>query len=340
MGTPGSSGGPGPTRARRRRRVLWGKDAQYHYTDPARSWSSLALLVITLLLLAAIGGSWWQTQFQAIASGSYVPAQTIVVAFDLGGSVRCATTGWSGNFNPCVNITDRQVGTRGEVYAGMNDVIIALTVAGAIACLLATLGMLGVRISRVQLTLEILLVLCLAIVPFGLMGISAALGPGPQASSYCTFLSANVTSCPYFWGGSSAGTIPGSCTTCFLTLGWGSGVAFYEALGAAILAAVTVGFLWRGRHGPFTVAENRAWLQSNEPLKLPAATAPTEFVPGAPGPPAPPGRPPVSALHPRLRISGRPWNCPQCGRVNSGWARICTSCRGERPVDPPPGRAR
>lgn len=270
-----SSYGPGARKGSRRQKPA------YHYVDGARKWASVSLLLVSVLLLIAVDGPWWQTEVSSLPSGSDTPNGYVELSFDLGGAISCtsyneSTPGISTTFSPCQNFSTHQYGGSGALYSGMNDGLIGLLGASAVSWLLATLGNLGVRFGRLQLTIEIGLVLAVTLIALGFVVGAAVLSPEPQASTYCWALSGNTTTCPFFWGSSNAAANPVGCISCGTTFEWGGGSSFYETLLVVPFGAVTSWSLWRGRRGPYTREENVTWAASNTPYSL-RPTQPTRL---------------------------------------------------------------
>ena len=182
---------PGYPSSRRRRRQA----SHLHFSDPGRKWASVTLAFVPILLGVAVGGPWWQETFTATPFDNSTPNQVAVITFHVGGVVSCSTVDWYIQL-PCTNVSDHQNGTRGTVYAAMDYALVSLVGASTVAWLLSILGTVGIRLGRWQLRAEIAIVLAVTLVTVGLLAGSAALGPGPQANTYCEALSNNTSGCP------------------------------------------------------------------------------------------------------------------------------------------------
>ncbi len=334
-----------PSSRRSRRR----EGPAVHFVERGRVWSVVSLLVVLFLLVLALGGSWWEATVNSVDPTSSTTIQGVTVNFELGGGVRCSSYGWVAGSDPCQNISSSQPGARGLAYSAFEDAVVAILAASAVAWVLAALGLFGIRRGRWQLRLEIALVFVVAFAALAIVGGSVALGPGPQGSGYCTYLSGNVTGCSAFFGSSPAGFLPGGCVTCDNVLSWGGGGAFYETLGAMAVAAGTAGTLWISRSKPYTAEEVAEWAKRYapaSPTRAPAtAPAPAAVVGpamagtgvgAAPGEsPAIPDyigtRPPISAVRPSFQVAQSDWTCPRCGRDNSRWSVVCGGCGSDRP---------
>jgi len=314
------------------------------YVDRGRVIACFTLPAVTVLLVLAVHGQWWQLQYvsDSPASTAY-QIQYAIITFEPGGSVTC--TSWSNiqNFEPCQNVTAQQTGSREALYVGLQDSLVGAAVLGALASVVAVMGHFGIRLGRLQLTLEIVLALTLVLVTGGFLLATTVAGPGPQAGGYCWYLSGNLTTCPAFWGSSLAfPTYNGTCLPCDDHLIWGSGYAYYETAFAVVVDAATVWMLLARRSRPFTREEQYAWMANRRQLVPGPSAARPDGPPGSSSGPGatssvypPPGttwtRPPVDATHPGFRIAEHAWTCPNCQLVNSRWAVICKACRSDRP---------
>jgi Zn-finger in Ran binding protein and others len=320
-----------PKTDRHLRRGLPGTPVRY--VDRARLWASVSLLVMAALLVAGVQGSWWQVGFSAFSPESNQQVQFVTVEFHLGGSATCASSPWQANITPpCANVSGRVDGTVGAYDTALDVALPVLAGLSGIAWGLATLANVGVRGSRRQLDLEIALALAVTFAIAATLIGSIALGPGPQAAGYCSALSGQSTSCPSFFGGTTAGVFPGACDTCDNSLGWGAGLSFYEALGALALGAITGGWLLAGRKGPYTAEEVAVWAERFR--DIPRAPEPVVAAPASLGAPWASAlrRPPASAIDLRFKVAESDWDCPSCGNHNSRWAVQCSRCHGDRPL--------
>jgi hypothetical protein len=310
------------------------RPALIQYNDPARKWASVTLLIATVLLFLSVNGPWWQATYSSSTAGTGGLVQRATVTFHVGGTVTCATYNWPAS-SPCQNVSSEQVGWRATVSSGFNAVLLGLFFAAAGSWTLATLGNVGIRFARGQLLVEVALVLAVAVAALGLLVGSVALGPGPQAGTYCWYFSGNITTCPFYWGGATAGAIPGACDLCDDAISWGAGAAYYETLAATALVGGTGVYLWRGRKGPYLPEEVAAWSVRNAPFSIPVESPPPLAAAAAPTP-APVNaftavRPPISEDYHGFHIAESPWTCAQCQSVNSRFALQCRTCHAERP---------
>lgn len=319
--SPPTTSEDAPRRGRRRRKP----NVPIHVVDPARTWASVSMAAVTVLLFLAVGGPWWQASLTVSSPLTATQVASVVEDFDLGGAITCVANEWPPAQSPCLNVSDHQEGVRDAVSVGINAALVVLGVASALACVLATLGAFGVRLRRLQLTVEIALVFLVVLATFGLLAGTAAIGPGPQASGYCWTLSGNVSSCPLFWGATPGGVVSGGCDTCYYELSWGGGIAYDETLLAAGLATITGAVLWLGRKRPYTLEETAAWAVKNAPISLPPppTTPPEAFGPRAP----------ISAVVPEFHVAETAWTCPRCHAYNSRFALQCGACNTDRPKE-------
>ena len=216
-------------------------------------------------------------------------------------------------------------GSVGRLDNVVNYVISAIGVGAAASVALLGAGFAGRCFGRRQLHLAIALAFAVGILALGLLGAGIALGPGPQAASYCSALSGNTTSCASFLGSVQAGIIPGACTECSTRFTWGGGYGWYATLGGAAASLFAGYLLWRGRAGPFTPEEQAEWAARNRPYSLTGRTlSHAKGIRGTPPPPT--GRSAIPFA------SGRTsrWVCRHCGTVNSPWATHCGGCRESR----------
>jgi len=321
-----------PRRWGRRRR-----DVQIHYTDYARLLASVSLAAVTLLLLVAVGGPWWQIVLTSAVSPGGGAIQGGTVTFTLRGAVSCSSfVTFPTNFTPCHFISAQQSFARGAINDMMNYAMIASVGAGALAWALATLGNLGVKFGRLQLTVEIALALFVVLAASGVLVAFTVLGPGAQANATCWNLSGGVTNCPGVWGSATPAPIAGVCLGCDVDMAWHAGGAYFEALLASGIGGLTVWYLWAGRQGPYTHEEEAAWSVRHRPLNRSLEELARIASAGAAA--RPPSdvvwtRPPTEATHPGFRIAERAWTCPNCGLENSRWAVVCSACHTDRPSE-------
>jgi hypothetical protein len=305
--------------------------------DRRRYLANVLLFVATLFLLGAVAnGSWWQTELVSISPVTHLPYQHVLIQFRLGGSVACSTLNWWDNAtNPCLNVSSQIQGVRGTLYWAADGIVVALLVAFALATVLTTLGNFGITFGRLQLTILLFLVLGLFLLGTVTLTSTAVVGPGSQASAYCSTLSADASGCPIFWGGTVAGVIPGGCAGCTNTEGWGGGFAYYYTLVATAMSVFAWWLLWDGRRGPYSKEEQAVWSAHNRPYSLHGSTMGGLTAAGPSVPLTPPSaytRPIAPVVPSRVSIPTKPWTCPACGRVNSPWAGQCSVCRGDRPA--------
>jgi len=306
--------------ARPRRRWRERPGTQLHHVEPSRTIASVSLLIVAALLFFAVGGSWWQAELVGANPSTDAQVQNVVITYRLGGFVDCSTWKWESAITPCANVSSSQGGVEGGFAMVANGALVGLLAATVFAWSLATLGNVGIRFGRRQLHAEIAIVLVVALVAGGLLIGGLAAGPGPQASGYCWILSGNVTGCSFFWGGTPAGQITGSCENCTSQLSWGAGLSYYETLGAFAVATGTGAALWLGRKRPYTHEEVEVWAQRFGPVA---------FLPRTDGPGGETARPGSSG--PGYRVAETPWTCPNCHAANSQYALLCRECRTERP---------
>ena len=332
--------GAGPS-ARSRPVSFVGGDPRYrsggrafHYVDLRRSVSVILLVAVSVLAGASVNAPWWTAQRISVAYSSNDQVQNVVITFNAGDAVYCSSyKDWSPN--PCANVTARVTGTVGAVDDAVNFVLATLCALALLAAVLLGLGIFGRSFGRRQLTLVIVLAFVLGAVAVGMIGVSAAVGSGPQASAYCSALSGDVTSCSGFSGSVQAGLIPGSCVACSTKFNWGGAYGWYFTVFGAFASFLSGVFLYRGRRGPFTQAEQADWAVENQPYQLagpPVAPPPSSPRPGGIPytPPPPTGRSAIPFSPERKHR----WTCHHCGTVNSPWAPRCGVCRTARL--PPP----
>lgn len=341
-----------PGTARRRRRERPRPEISTHYVERGRVVASVTLPIVTVVLLLAVHGQWWEVQYVSNSSAAFLGAnqeqyQYVVVTYLAGGTVECSSFSLTTpDFTPCDNVSGQLNDGQGAWYAGLNDGLIALVGLGALASAFTLLANFGVRFGRVHLMLMIGLAFTLLLVASSLLVVTTFIGHGPLGSAFCSAFSGNLTTCPGFWGSSIAfPTVNNTCLTCDDHVLWGAGYAYYEALIAVVVDAVTVWLLWTRRKRPFTLEEQRAWFASQRahgsiPTGSPAPSdtpAPTTGAAGSPSAYPPTGviwtRPPVDATHPGFNIAVSPWTCPNCATANSRWARLCKACRADRPPE-------
>ncbi|HTP53349.1 MAG TPA: Ran-binding zinc finger domain-containing protein [Thermoplasmata archaeon] len=308
----------------------------FHYVDLHRTIAVVLLIVMAVLAALSVNGPWWTVSRVAVSTTTGQQVQNVIVSFNAGGSTSCSTypTFWTPS--PCTNISSTVTGPVGAFDVVVDVGLFVLLASSLGSAALLGIGIRGLSFGRSQFTLALVLALVSVVVALGLVGVGAAIGPGPQGATYCAYLSANQTSCPTFVGGVNAGLIPGACGGCASTVHWGGGTSFYLVLGGGAASLLAWVLLWRGRHGPFTKEEQAEWATKNRPYSL--SDLPPPPVPGsasvaagglmAPLPVAP-GR---SAIPFSSERTTR-WTCRRCQTVNSPWASRCGACGDHRPAD-------
>jgi hypothetical protein len=299
--------------------------------DFHRSLATVLLVAATILTGVAIHGPWWQASRISTSELSPGQIQDVQVYFKLDGSISCSTYGgWTSN--PCQNISSSISGSFGLLYSAIDYTLYGLLAAGVAAAVCLGAGIMGYSFGRTQFTLTLVASLVVGVAALGFSISSVALGPGSQAAGYCAALSGDQASCSFFWGGTTAGVISGSCIECLSSFGWGSGVSWDTTTAAGALALFGWYLLWRGRHGPFTKGEQEAWAAANRPYSLSnPPPGPSTTTPGLPaGLTAPTGR---SAI-PFSATRTTRWTCRRCRTVNSPWAMHCGACGDSRPEGP------
>jgi hypothetical protein len=310
-----------------------------HYIDNGRRAANLMLPLMTALFVVSLLAPWWQVTLDSETGVSDVhnPAQTVVIGFDLDGTVSCGSTNWlTVPYAPCSNLSVSQGQLANLAAGGMSALLGLLAGAGAVASVLATAGNLGYRRRRWPLRLEIALTLFCIVGALVLVAGYVAVGVTPAENSACWYLSADATTCGTLFGGTSAvGFLPGECQGCQNKMGWAPTTGFYVDLLAAGVGTATFALLWARRYGPYTHDEEAAWAVRHKPSEFvrsaPASPPPASTL----GPPAPEvtwSRPPIEATHARFRIAEHPWTCPRCHRQNSRYALVCSACLADRPL--------
>ena len=305
------------------------------YVDLRRTVSVVLLVAVAVLAGVSTNAPWWTAQRISVAYLTNGQVQNVVITFDAGDAVHCSTyPRWASN--PCANVSGTVTGTVGAIDDAVNYGLGALGAVALVAASLLGLGIAGRSFGRRQLTLVIVLAFVLGSVAVGMIGLSAAVGSGPQAGAYCSALSGNVTSCAGFSGSVQAGLIPGACNECSTKFNWGGGYGWYLTLIGAFASYLAGILLYRGRRGPFSREEQVHWAVENRPFQLagPPAVAPLPSPRPRGAPPAPPPPTGRSAI-PFSPERRHRWTCHQCGTVNSPWAPRCGVCRTAR-VPPPP----
>ena len=316
-----------------------GHDRPFHYVDFHRTIATLLLVVAAVLAAVSINGPWWAESRIATSEVTYQQVQSITLSFDLNGGLACSAFGWQPT--PCQNVTGSMNGTLVSIFAGVDVALYALVGLGILAAGFLTAGALGKTFGRIQLRLAIAFALGLGVIALAVTVGTAVIGPGPQASALCEVYSGNLTGCSGYWGGTTAGVIPGGCLECATNFGWGASWSWYYTLGAGIASSGAWYLLWRGRRGPFTQREHALWALENRPFEL-SSPAPAP-------PPTPVSGPPSNAiaslpsLAPVASRGAIPysedrrtrWICRRCQTVNSPWAKHCGACGATHPADAP-----
>jgi hypothetical protein len=341
--------GPSPSDASASGGSSTAKVPAVRYYDRARRWVVVPLAIGAFLLFAALfGGVWWETGLHSVAPVSGLQHEFVLVHFEIGGSVTCVEGNWTFPPTPCSNLTERTMtGSLGRFYADLPILLAALGGVAVVVTALVLLGNLRILRRRVQLVVEIGLVVALAAASFAIPLGTALAGPAPPAGAICYYLSGNNSTCPGFWGSTYALLIPGECNVCKNTVSWGAGDAFYQTVAAGVFFAGSAVVLAVRRRQPFTLDEEVAWAARYRAIPAPDAAPPSPPAASEPPPLAvpvsPSTRPAKTQVDPRW-ATGRyvmptaPWVCPQCGTQNLQWSNLCRSCGGDRPQDPEPGR--
>jgi hypothetical protein len=331
----GSTGDLAPPRGRAVRGISG--EITVHYRDRRRGLSVLAALLVAGLLAFAIQGPWWQMN---LISSSESPTPTQVQSsqaqFSLDGAIRCSVAGWyNTNTTPCTILAPTASGLGGLLDGVSADVLWVLIGAALGAGGLLALALAGAIFGRWQLTVATDLMIVLAIGILVVAILPVALGPGPQAASYCRAWSSTVSSCGFFWGGTSVAPYAGGCGACATVFNWGAGLSWFAAVAAGGIALLSAYALRVGRKGPFTKDEQLAWARQlgyvTRPTATPTSPARGAASPGAATPSAVPF-PGVAIAPHSVGPEGRtPWSCPRCGLVNAPWSQWCGRCRGAKP---------
>jgi hypothetical protein len=307
----------------------------FHYVDMHRSIAVVLLVVMAVLAVVSVNGAWWSVSRVSTSYTSGEQVQNVVVTFNAGGSTSCTTFPAEWDPDPCSNISAVLSGTVGTFDDSLNVGLFVLLGTSLAAAALLGIGLLGYSFGRSQLKFALALALATGIVALGLVGAAAAIGPGPQAQGYCSYLSANQTSCPSFSGGVNAGSIPGGCDECATSVHWGGGLGFYFVVAGGALSLLGWFLLWRGRNGPFTQEEQANWASKNRPFSLsdlppPPVAGSASAAAGLMAPlPVQPGRSAIPFSSSRTTR----WACRRCQTVNSPWASRCGACGDHRPAD-------
>jgi hypothetical protein len=332
-GRPSSSSGPAVGAGR----------PVVHYYVRSRRWSVIPLAVATVLLAISIGGPWWQTTLNENTQAGTV-LQDVNITFSLPDRVSCSQLNWTSSPTPCAALTPATVrGGTGVLYELTDYALAALVVVGGAAVALGVIANRGERRDRRSLHLWITLVLVVAVASLAMVAASTAVGPGPEGSATCNYLSGGNSSCPTFWGSAAAAPIPGGCALCNNSLSWGAGNSYYFTLIGGVIFLSVGALLGVTRKRPFTLEEQRAWATRYRPI--PAS-------PGRSGPPdlatvsaasilPPPTTVPEATVAPaaprpaigRYTPSKTPWTCARCGTENSAWANLCRACNADRPAE-------
>ncbi|MFY9716506.1 MAG: hypothetical protein WAK40_01020 [Thermoplasmata archaeon] len=300
-----------------------------------RSIAVVLLVVMAVLAAFSVNGAWWTVSRVSVDYTTGQQVQNVVVSFNAGGSTSCSVYPTEWRPSPCANISSASSGTVGAFDTVLNVGLLAVLGTSLAAAVLLALGRFGFTFGRSQLKLALSLALVTGIIALSLLGTAAALGPGPQAQGYCAFLSGNQTTCASFAGGVNAGGIPGGCGGCATTVHWGGGLGFYLDLAGGALSLFAWFLLRRGRHGPFTQAEQATWASKNRPYSLsdlpPApVTGSASAAAGLMAPlPVQPGRSAIPFSSSRTTR----WACRRCQTVNSPWANRCGACGDHRPAE-------
>jgi hypothetical protein len=318
------------------------------YSDRDRRWLIVPLALATFLVFSSLfGGLWWQVSLRTFSPSTGQTFQSVAVSYHIGGRVTCADENWLFPPTPCSNVTlSRLGGQQGVLYASLGYGLAVLGALGLAAIGLLTLASVGFRRHRRQLTIEIILVMAIAVGALAIPIATVVAGPGPAAAPVCDYLSENGTNCPFFWGSASAFPIPGECTGCGNSFSWGPTASFYQCLIAGILFAASSAILWLGRDRPFTLEEEVVWAARFRERSVPATPAtpsglrPVSVGPASAEPPPAPAPPPEARSTDLRRAYGRyevprdPWACPRCGSKNLQWANLCRNCGADRPLPP------
>jgi len=307
----------------------------FHYVDLHRTIAVVLLVAVAVLAGVSVNGPWWTISRVSTSYLSGEQVQSVVVTFNAGGSTSCTIYPLEWHPNPCTNVSSTISGTVGAFDTALDVGLLAIAGMALGSAVLIAVGTWGFSFGRAQLRIAIAMALAVAVVSLGLVGAAVAIGPGAQAAGYCAFLSGNQTSCPSFAGGVIAGIIPGACDDCASNLHWGGGLSFYLVLGGGAASLLGFVLLWRGRHGPFTRAEQAEWSAKNQPYSLSdlppptAAAGPTEAASRMAPLPAPGSRNAIPFSSSRTTR----WTCARCQTVNSPWAARCGACGDHRPSE-------